>query len=113
MSDLQQAFVQDAALPVYCIAASNATWTWATALGLQVLHISQEVQHALRTGQPVVALESTIISHGMPFPQNLEMAQEVEAIVRAHGAVPATIAVIQGTPCVGLSQDELRQLASR
>jgi pseudouridine-5'-phosphate glycosidase len=60
----------------------------------------------------VVALESTIISHGMPFPQNVEMATEVEAIVRAHGAVPATIAVLDGVCRVGLAADQLHQLAT-
>lgn len=80
---------------------------------VQVLHISPEVQHALKAGQPVVALESTIISHGMPYPQNLKMAREVETIVRENGAVPATIAVLNGTPCVGLTDAQLQQLAIR
>jgi pseudouridine-5'-phosphate glycosidase len=60
----------------------------------------------------VVALESTIISHGMPFPQNVEMATEVEGIVRANGAVPATIAVLDGVCRIGLSPDQLHQLAT-
>ena len=80
---------------------------------MQAVQVSPEVQKALKAGQAVVALESTIISHGMPYPQNLEMAREVEGIVRANGAVPATIAVMQGTPCVGLNDDQLQQLASR
>lgn len=79
----------------------------------QAIHISPDVQNALRAGRPVVALESTIISHGLPWPQNLEMAQDVEGIIRAHGATPATIAVMQGTPCVGLTHDQMTQLASR
>lgn len=58
---------------------------------------------ALAAGRPVVALESTIISHGMPYPQNLETAKQVEGVVRAHGAVPATIAVLGGVPHVGLT----------
>ena len=76
------------------------------------LHLHPEVADALRDGRPVVALESTIISHGLPFPQNVELATEVEQIVRDHGAVPATIAVIDGRCCIGLSADELHQLAT-
>ena len=67
---------------------------------------------AVAAGRPVVALESTIISHGMPYPQNVAMATEVEGIVREHGAVPATIAVLGGVPKVGLSPDDLELLAS-
>lgn len=66
---------------------------------------------ALAAGRPVVALESTIISHGMPYPQNLETAREVEGVVRAHGAVPATIAVLGGVPHVGLTAAQLERLA--
>lgn len=76
------------------------------------LKISEEVQAALHEGQPIVALESTIISHGMPYPQNLEMAQEVEALVRAEGAIPATTAVLAGQPRVGLSPADLEVLAT-
>ena len=64
--------------------------------------ISPEVRDALGSGRGVVALESTIISHGMPYPQNVETARAVEEIVRACGAVPATIAVIDGVARVGL-----------
>lgn len=71
------------------------------------LHIHHEVAAALRDGDPVVALESTIISHGMPYPQNVATAREVENIVRENGAVPATIAIIKGTCTVGLSSEEL------
>ena len=60
----------------------------------QYLDIHPEVAEALRTGKPVVALESTIISHGMPYPQNVQTALQVEAIIRENGAVPATIAII-------------------
>ncbi len=67
---------------------------------------------AIQDGAPVVALESTIISHGMPFPQNVEMATEVERIIRAGGAVPATIAVLDGKPRIGLGQDDLHLLAT-
>jgi pseudouridine-5'-phosphate glycosidase len=72
-----------------------------------MLAVAPEVREALATGRPVVALESTIISHGMPYPQNVAMAREVEQIVRDHGAVPATIAILSGRPTVGLSDDEL------
>jgi pseudouridine-5'-phosphate glycosidase len=73
--------------------------------------IAPEVADALAAGRPVVALESTIITHGMPFPQNLEMARRVEAIVRETGAVPATIAIMDGKFRVGLGADDLQRLA--
>ncbi|WP_017933416.1 pseudouridine-5'-phosphate glycosidase [Nocardioides sp. Iso805N] len=76
------------------------------------VEIAPEVQDALAADRPVVALESTIISHGMPYPQNVAMAREVEAIVRAGGAVPATIAVLGGVPKIGLSDAELELLGS-
>ncbi|MGB0824024.1 MAG: pseudouridine-5'-phosphate glycosidase, partial [Alphaproteobacteria bacterium] len=68
-----------------------------------MLTLSEDVAAALADGQPVVALESTIISHGMPFPRNVETALAVEAAVRDEGAVPATIAVLGGRACVGLT----------
>ena len=74
------------------------------------LDISPEVQHALAHGVPVVALESTIISHGMPFPQNVATALKVEAEVRKHGAVPATIAIVQGRLKAGLAVVEIEAL---
>ncbi|XP_021894181.1 uncharacterized protein LOC110811880 isoform X2 [Carica papaya] len=77
-----------------------------------VVKVSSEVSDALSSGRAVVALESTIISHGMPYPQNLETAREVEAIVRENGAVPATIAILEGTPCIGLNDKELDKLAN-
>ncbi|MGO4854842.1 pseudouridine-5'-phosphate glycosidase [Phaeovulum sp. W22_SRMD_FR3] len=70
-----------------------------------------DVRLALENRQPVVALESTIITHGMPYPQNLETAQRVEAEVRAHGAVPATIAVMNGQIHIGLTPEALEALA--
>jgi pseudouridine-5'-phosphate glycosidase len=76
------------------------------------LQVTDEVAAALAAGAPVVALESTIISHGMPYPQNVAMATEVEGIVRAHGAVPATIAVLGGVPRIGLNGADLELLAS-
>ncbi len=73
--------------------------------------LSPEVAEALANGAPVVALESTIITHGMPWPRNLESAREVEADLRAAGAVPATIAVIDGTLHAGLTDPQLEALA--
>lgn len=72
---------------------------------------SDEVAQALRSGRPLVALESTIVTHGMPWPRNLETARAVEAAVRAEGAVPATIAVLEGRLHVGLEPDALERLA--
>lgn len=72
---------------------------------------SPEVADALAAGRPVVALESTIITHGMPWPQNLEMARQVEAVIRDNGAVPATIAVMGGQIHVGLTDEALETLA--
>ena len=74
------------------------------------LDIAPEVQQALTEGRPVVALESTIISHGMPYPQNVETALNVEKIIRENGAVPATIAVIKGRLKAGLSPEEIDYL---
>ena len=74
------------------------------------LDIAPDVQHALSTGRAVVALESTIISHGMPYPQNVATALQVEDEVRKHGAVPATIAIVGGRLKAGLSRDEIEQL---
>ncbi len=76
------------------------------------LAILPEVASALAGGHPVVALESTIISHGMPYPQNVRMATEVEGIVRANGATPATVAVLDGVCCVGLSPEQLERLGT-
>jgi len=77
-----------------------------------LLQLSEEVAAALAAGGPVVALESTIISHGMPYPDNVAMAREVEQIVRDGGATPATIAILDGIPRIGLSPDQLELLAS-
>lgn len=78
---------------------------------MTVLSLSPEVARARADGQPIVALESTIITHGMPWPQNLETASRVEADVRENGACPATIAVLDGSLCVGLSEAQLDALA--
>lgn len=75
------------------------------------IEISQEVLEALKNKQAVVALESTIISHGMPYPENVKMALNVEKIIRSEGAVPATIAILDGIIKIGLSPDEIEILA--
>ncbi|HAV36078.1 MAG TPA: pseudouridine-5-phosphate glycosidase [Massilia sp.] len=76
------------------------------------LLFSPEVTAARNAGLPVVALESTIISHGMPYPQNVQTAREVERIIRDAGAVPATIAIIDGKICVGLNDEQLERLGT-
>ena len=75
------------------------------------IKISKEVQNALDNNLPIVALESTIVSHGMPYPKNLHTALECEQIVRDNGCVPATIAIIKGKLCVGLEKEDLEYLA--
>jgi pseudouridine-5'-phosphate glycosidase/pseudouridine kinase len=77
------------------------------------LDVHPEVEDALATGKPVVALESTIITHGMPYPTSLQMAQSVEKIVRSTGSIPATIAVIEGRIKIGLHPAELERLADQ
>jgi pseudouridine-5'-phosphate glycosidase len=77
-----------------------------------VIKYSKEVSAAKSQGRPIVALESTIISHGLPRPTNLEVAKEVEAIVRKEGATPATIAIIDGEIYVGLEEDQLIRIAN-
>ena len=72
-----------------------------------LIHILPEIQQALEQGKPVVALESTIISHGMPYPKNVETAQAVEDMIRANGAIPATIAIMDGKCYVGLTERQL------
>ena len=75
------------------------------------LDIKEEIRLALEHNQPVVALESTIISHGMPYPQNVEMAKKVETIIRSEGAVPATIAIMNGKIKIGLTDEDLEVFA--
>ena len=75
------------------------------------LKLSEEVAIAQNRNQPIVALESTIITHGMPYPANVEMARQVEEDIRANGAVPATIAILKGQLCIGLEDAELSELA--
>src|SRR6267142_1811911 len=75
------------------------------------LRIRPEVAEALEKRRPVVALESTLIAHGLPWPTNLETAQHAEAAVRAAGAIPATVAIWHGVPTVGLTQEQIAELA--
>lgn len=77
---------------------------------MKYLEVSQEVKEALESNKPVVALESTIISHGMPYPQNCETALKVEKVIRDNGAIPATIAILNGKLKVGLSEIEIEFL---
>ncbi|MCL3993500.1 pseudouridine-5'-phosphate glycosidase [Streptomyces lavenduligriseus] len=77
-----------------------------------VLVVSEEVRKAIGARRPVVALESTIIAHGLPRPRNLEVALELEEAVRREGAVPATVAVLDGRPRVGLDEEELERIAN-
>ena len=83
------------------MAPASASW----------VQVAPEVAQALSAGRPVVALESTLISHGLPYPQNLETARMLESTVRAHGAVPATIAILGGVPRAGLSEGDVEHLA--
>jgi pseudouridine-5'-phosphate glycosidase len=76
------------------------------------VEIQVEVAEALGTGTPVVALESTVISHGLPRPHNLEVARKAERAVRAEGAVPATVGVVDGVAKVGLEGDDLHLMAT-
>lgn len=78
----------------------------------EYVSINPEVKEALEQGKPVVALESIIISHGMPYPQNVEMANETEQIIRDNGAIPATIVIIDGKIQVGLDEEQLELLAT-
>src|SRR5438552_7030169 len=74
--------------------------------------MSDEVQTALEEQRAVVALESTVIAHGLPYPANIEVAQAMEAAIRAEGSIPATIGILAGKIVIGLSQDEILQLGT-
>lgn len=76
------------------------------------INYSEEVKTAFESKKPIVALESTVIAHGLPFPKNLETARSLEKVVRANGAIPATIAVFDGEFCVGLSDEQINFLAT-
>ena len=75
--------------------------------------INEEVKHALENNIPVVALESTIISHGMPYPKNVETALKVEQVIRENGAIPATIGIIDGVGIVGMTPDQIEEFGKR
>ena len=77
------------------------------------MKINPEVSKAIKENRPVVALESTIISHGMPYPKNVETALKVEEVIRSHGAVPATIGIIDGEPIIGMIPEEIEQFGKR
>ncbi|MBP5694755.1 MAG: pseudouridine-5'-phosphate glycosidase [Bacilli bacterium] len=77
------------------------------------MKISKEVQEAIKLNKPVVALESTIISHGMPYPKNVECALLVEKTIRENGAIPATIGIIEGEPIIGMSPEEIEEFGKR
>jgi len=76
-----------------------------------LLLIQPHIQQAIQLNQPVIALESTIITHGMPYPSNYDTAREVENIVKQHGCIPATIAILNGKICVGISDEQLKYLS--
>src|SRR5260370_2615374 len=76
------------------------------------IKLSGEVQAALQAQRPVVALESTVIAHGLPYPANIEVAQAMESAIRSEGAIPATIAIRNGKIVIGLSKDEIEQLGT-
>ena len=75
--------------------------------------INPEVENALRNNVPVVALESTIITHGMPYPENIKMVNEVEALIRQNNAIPATIAILEGVIKIGLTSYEVKKLSEK
>ena len=78
-----------------------------------MIKINPEVLNAIKNNQPVVALESTIISHGMPYPKNVQTALEVEKVIRDHGAIPATIGIIDGDAIVGMTPEEIEEFGKR
>uniref|UniRef100_A0A914D1F5 Pseudouridine-5'-phosphate glycosidase n=1 Tax=Acrobeloides nanus TaxID=290746 RepID=A0A914D1F5_9BILA len=75
--------------------------------------LSEEVKHGLSLNHPVVALESTVITHGMPFPHNLELAKSLEDIVRSEKCIPATICLLDSKICVGLNENQLSLIAQK
>jgi len=94
------------------VAAAKYRRLGVSKLGRDVYRKSDEVEHALLNNQPVVALESTIYTHGFPYPDNVSLALELESIVRSNGGIPATIGILDGVARVGLSREELIALAS-
>ncbi len=77
------------------------------------IRLGKHIEEALREKKPIVALESTIISHGMPYPENVETAQKCEEMVRKYGAIPATIALINGEAVIGLSLEEIDYIGKK
>jgi pseudouridylate synthase len=77
-----------------------------------MIKFNREVADALANNQPIIALESTVIAHGLPYPNNLETARKLENIIRENGAIPATIAIFDGEFCVGLDESQLEKLAT-
>jgi pseudouridylate synthase len=94
------------------MSAYSATWNPEPALRVGTLKVAAHVAEAIASGGPVVALESTVIAHGLPRPINLDVAGELEAIIAAEGATPATVGVIDGVPQVGLAPDDLERIAT-
>jgi pseudouridine-5'-phosphate glycosidase len=78
-----------------------------------MIKIADHIAEAMRKHEPIVALESTIISHGMPYPQNVKTALEVEQVIRDHGAIPATIGIIDGVPIIGMTPEEIEDFGKR
>ena len=78
-----------------------------------MIAFSDRVRTALTSREPVVALESTVISHGLPFPENFKTAIECERLIEAEGAVPATVGIVAGVPRIGITNEELRTFADR
>lgn len=78
----------------------------------RVFRVAEEIQEAVHSGKPVVALETTIYTHGFPYPDNVALASHLESVVRLNGAIPATIGILDGVARVGLSTEELLQLTS-
>ena len=81
-----------------------------------IINFSEKVKRALDENTPVLALESTILAHGMPFPENLNLAEKINEVCYSFGVTPATIAILNGVPCIGLNQNQLNhqsELSSR
>lgn len=104
-------YLQKRALTSSFLTSSSSSFSSSISSISSILDINNEVKEALSNKKPIVALESTIISHGMPYPKNLEVAIKLENIIRSKGAIPATIAIINGKPKIGLTSNELELLS--
>ena len=113
MQNKSQDITNDVLLPHFLNLKRKVTNVINDFCDCKYLEISDEVKNAIAENRPVVALESTIISHGMPYPQNVKTASEMENIIRKNGAVPATIAILKGKLKVGLSSDEIDYLGKK